>query len=118
AHPRIVGIERHGAPQQAFPFSRIAAEESRQLDEHLSFRGQSRRIVWGEHQGGVDLLLRTAELPERRPQPLTPTVHLQALPTLQKTAKCATAPWGFTLTASSAWARPRAGPAQRSALES
>ena len=41
----IVGIERHGAPQQAFPFPGIGAEEARQLDEHLSLRGQCRRIV-------------------------------------------------------------------------
>src|SRR5262249_17222855 len=78
ALPRIVGIECGGAPQQAFPFLRIAAEESRQLDEHLSLRGQCRRIVGGERQGGVDLPLHAAEFAQRCQEPLLPPFHLQS----------------------------------------
>jgi len=79
AHPRIVGIECGGAPQEALPFPRIAAEESRQLDEHLSLCGQRRRIVRGKRQSDVDLAPYAAEVAERREQPPSMPLHVQAL---------------------------------------
>jgi hypothetical protein len=79
ARPRIVGIECNGAPQEAFPFTRIDAEESRQLDEHLSLCGQRRRIVRGKRQRDVDLPLRAVEVAERREQAPSMPPHIQAL---------------------------------------
>jgi len=79
AHPRIVGIECDGASQEAFPFPRIAAEEARQLDEHLSLCGQRRRIVRGERQRDVDLPLHSPQVAERREQPPSVPLHLEAL---------------------------------------
>ena len=54
--------QRSGAPQQAFSFLRIAAQEAGQLDEHLSLCGQGGCVARVEFERVVDLASRTSEI--------------------------------------------------------
>ena len=62
AHSPIVRVECHGSAQQALPFLRIAAQEARQLRQHLSLRSQGRGVVGREGERVVDLAPDTREI--------------------------------------------------------